>query len=251
MILAQLSVLMWSIAIPAALFCFVIVHVYCIRPWCMRLGATQEEARRQWPGDELIPCPKSYATHCITIDATPSEIWPWLIQIGQDRAGFYSFDWLENLFGFDMHNADQIVDGWQELNVEDGVKLHHSATPLSIVRLEPERALVLAGGTELQPDTDVSDPSAMKLHTYTRYTWGLFLEPIDEVSTRFVARIRATWKRKMGYFIHNWFFMEPAHLIMQRGMNVGLKKRVELEVKKAAANAALGKPGFGDVRDRS
>jgi hypothetical protein len=69
------------------------------RPWFLRWGATDEEIGRSWPGDELSPDPVSEATRAITIHAPVEAVWPWLVQIGQDRGGFYSYTWLENLFG--------------------------------------------------------------------------------------------------------------------------------------------------------
>ena len=217
----------WTGAIIALLLLLAVAHILAIRPWCMRLGATRDEAHGPWPGDELVPSPKTYATHVITIQASAEQIWPWIIQVGQGRAGFYSYQWLERLFGFQMENADQLVDAWQHLHVGDGIRLHQDATPLSVVTLEPARSLVLAGGRELQPKRTLADPSPMRLHSYRGYTWAFFLEAQADGSTRFIARIRATWERSVLNSLHNWLLMEPAHLIMQRGMNAGLKRRVE------------------------
>src|SRR5690349_9989833 len=84
----------------------VVVYIALVRPWHMRWGATDDEVRRPLPGDELVARPKALATHAITIRAPAAEIWPWLVQFGQGRGGFYSYDWLENLFGCDIHNVD-------------------------------------------------------------------------------------------------------------------------------------------------
>jgi hypothetical protein len=73
------------------------------------------------PGDELTPPPVEQNTRAITIAATPQEVWPWLVQMGADRGGFYSYAWLENLFGLGIHNADRIVEEWQQLAVGDWV----------------------------------------------------------------------------------------------------------------------------------
>lgn len=82
------------------------------------------------PCDELVEHPKLNATHAITIDAPASAVWPWLVQMGQTRGGFYSYAWLENLVGCHMHNADQIHPEWQDLKVGDQVWLHPKAPPL-------------------------------------------------------------------------------------------------------------------------
>ena len=75
------------------------------------------------PGDELIGDPAAMTTLAVPIEAPAADVWPWLLQIGQDRAGFYSYDALENLVGLHIHSADQIVDQWQTLTVGDRVRL--------------------------------------------------------------------------------------------------------------------------------
>ncbi|HVO64365.1 MAG TPA: hypothetical protein VMT53_25820 [Terriglobales bacterium] len=80
-----------------------------LRPWHLHWGLTEQEIGRVWPGDELVPNAPDDQTHAITIDAPASAVWPWILQIGQDRAGFYSYTLLENLFGCEMRNADHIV----------------------------------------------------------------------------------------------------------------------------------------------
>ena len=84
-------------------------YVFLIRPWHLKWGATEEELKMPLPGDELVKHPKLNATHAITINAPVAEVWPWLVQVGQKRGGFYSYTWLENLVGCEMSNADQIV----------------------------------------------------------------------------------------------------------------------------------------------
>jgi len=90
-------------------------------PWQRNWGATEEEAAMALPGDTLTPPPVDQCTRAITIAAPPEAVWPWLVQMGADRGGFYSYAWLENLFGLDIHNADGIVDEWQQLAVGDWV----------------------------------------------------------------------------------------------------------------------------------
>src|SRR5271166_1506956 len=79
------------------------------RPWCLSWGATKDEAAGVLPGDELLPEPDIVTTRAVWVDASPAAIWPWLVQIGPGRAGAYTYDWLENLFGLGMHSADQIL----------------------------------------------------------------------------------------------------------------------------------------------
>ncbi len=105
------------------------------------------------PGDELIRDPADMTTLALPIEAPAADVWPWLLQIGQDRAGFYSYDRLENLVGLHIHSADQIVDQWQTLSVGDSIRLTPSGwmgqpdgLVLPVARLEAPRSLVLREG---------------------------------------------------------------------------------------------------------
>jgi hypothetical protein len=121
-------------------------YVFAVRPWFLRWGATDAEGEGVLPGDELVPEPKHHDTHAITIHAPIAQVWPWLVQVGQGKGGFYSYAWLENLAGCHLHNADTIVPEYQTLKAGDTVRLHPSAPPLTAVIVEPHRSIVLAGG---------------------------------------------------------------------------------------------------------
>lgn len=103
----------------AALAAYLVV----VRPWHLRWGATDEEVARSWPGDELAPRPKLRTTHVVTMAISPAKIRPWLVQIGQGRGGFYSYDWIENLMGLDIHSADRLLPQFQEMKGGDVVSL--------------------------------------------------------------------------------------------------------------------------------
>ena len=92
-------------------------YALAVRPWHVRWGATDEEVNERLPGDELVRHPNVEATHAVTIKAPAEEVWPWLVQIGQDKGGFYSYSWLENLAGCRLRNADRIVPEFQRLKV--------------------------------------------------------------------------------------------------------------------------------------
>lgn len=175
------------------------------RPWHTRWGTTDDEIRKALPGDELAPNGAA-CNHAITIHAPVSEVWKWLVQIGQDRAGFYSYTALENLMLAGMHNADRVVPEWQTLRKGDFVRLasakvYGDGPLLRVVAIEPEHYLVLQG-------------------------WGAFvLEPIDEKTTRLVIRSHGT--KPIGGRTINFLFWEPAHFIMERGMLRGIKRRAE------------------------
>jgi hypothetical protein len=84
-------------------------------------GAAPDEVAAVLPGDELVPDPAEQTTLAVSVDAPADEVWAWLVQIGQDRGGMYSYDALENLIGLDIHSTDEIREEWQHLAVGDRV----------------------------------------------------------------------------------------------------------------------------------
>src|SRR5581483_11928794 len=99
------------------------MYLGVIHPWLMNWGATPQEQQQALPGDELATGPVTYFTRAITIDAPPAAVWPWIVQMGQDRAGFYSNTWLENMTGSNIHNAGTIHPEWQQRALGDVVPL--------------------------------------------------------------------------------------------------------------------------------
>ena len=197
----------WVILL-AALPVIALVYWFWIRPWHLRWGATDEELRELLPGDELAPPhPELDATHAITIHAPATDVWPWLVQLGQNRGGFYSYTWLENLVGCHMRNANWIKPEWQSLKVGDSVWLHPKAPPLKVLAIEPGRAIVL------------------------EKIWALILRPIDERTTRLIVRGRGDYSPKLKNAFLNFLvwrvIFEPAHFIMERKMMLGIKRRAE------------------------
>lgn len=183
------------------------------RPWHRRWGATDEEIAMELPGDELSE--GAAANHAITIDAPIEEVWPWLVQIGQDRAGFYSYSWLENLVGADIHNSDRVVPEWQSLTEGEylrlaSAKLYGDRPLLRISHVDPGRSFVLEG-------------------------WGAFvLIPIDQKTTRMLIRTHAVTRKPLLRLL-DFFIGEPAHFIMERGMLLGIKERAERSQQKKIA----------------
>ena len=99
------------------------------------------------PGDSLVPAPRYQTTRTIEIAAAPESVWPWLVQIGQGRGGFYSYDLLENLLGLGIHSAHAVLPELQSLAVGDTISLDpEDQLPMAVVELEPARRLVLRGG---------------------------------------------------------------------------------------------------------
>jgi hypothetical protein len=188
-------------------------YVLVARPWYNRWGATDQETGRTLPGDELVPRPKRLATRAITIAAPAATVWPWLIQMGQGRGGLYSYDWLENLAGCDIHSADRIVPEFQ-LKVGDMMRLGPEGYPFFVVLdVQPERALLLGAG----PDT----PARVE------GTWLFFLEPIDESHTRLVVRSRGDHEPTLFNYLMWEGLVDPINFVMERKMMFGIKERAE------------------------
>jgi hypothetical protein len=130
---------------PIALGAVTVVAAAVLRARQRRWGATDDEVNRTLPGDDLISHADLTATRAITIHATAAQVWPWIAQLGQGRGGFYSYDFLENLVGCDIHSADRIVPEWQRIDIGAQVKLAPQVA-LNVALVVPARALVLRGG---------------------------------------------------------------------------------------------------------
>src|SRR5690348_7187678 len=98
-----------SVGLAALIAVAVFIYIRLLRPWYLSWGATYEEAAQPMPGDEEISQANFQSTRAITIKARAADIWPWLVQMGQGRGGFYTYAWLENLAGLRISNADQIL----------------------------------------------------------------------------------------------------------------------------------------------
>jgi hypothetical protein len=175
------------------------IYALRIRPWHLRWGAEPEDDQHELPGDELLPEHGTRIVHAVTIDAPVEEVWPWLAQLGQDRGGFYSYEWLENLAGCEMKNADRIHPEWQHRELGETVHLH-PAGGLRVTVFEPGRALGLEG-------------------------WGTFaLVPLGTERTRLIARGGVPRGAAAASYAA---LMEIPHFLMERRMLIGIKERAE------------------------
>ncbi|MDR1188316.1 MAG: hypothetical protein LBK95_12830 [Bifidobacteriaceae bacterium] len=180
--------------------------------WQRRWGATAAEQRAVLPGDDLVPQPGYQATRAIGIDAPPDVVWPWLVQLGQDKGGFYSYDWLENLAGLNIHSADSVHPEWQRLTVGDKVVLAEPAC-LRVAVLEDRKALVLHGEDSQAAPVDMD------------FSWAFVLEPEGPAGTRLVVRERYAWaKWAVGVTVKAVAWVS---FVMSRAMLVGIKRRAE------------------------
>jgi hypothetical protein len=181
------------------------VFVVVLHPWFMHWGATPEERSMVLPGDSAPP--ESYFTRAITIGAPPSAVWPWLLAIGQDRAGFLSNDYLENLTGADIHNADALRPEWQQRAVGDRVPM---ASP-------GMRAL---GGDVTSTTIRILEPERVIADTPGRFV----LLPRGDSATRLLLRESLDDPIRAGAA---WVLWDPMHFVMEQRMLRGIQERAE------------------------
>lgn len=186
-------------------------------------GATGKEAESRLPGDELLEEADGVATRAIDIHAPASAVWPWLAQMGPSpRGGAYTYDWIENLLGLNMHSTDRVLPEFQ--NPKQGDTISYGANRMRIERIEPERALIWRSEDG-------------------NWVWSFILREDDGV-TRLISRNRfrlPTLAARMGMIP-----IEPGSLIMERKMLLGIKDRAE-----RLASAEGARPGLGAQADGS
>jgi hypothetical protein len=187
-----------------------VVAAIVLTPWMNRWGATDEELSVALPGDELVPNPAVFINRAVTVQASPEQIFPWLVQLGADKGGMYSYTWLESLIRCPQVNAERIHEEWQNLQVGDQVKMcvgEFAPPPYIVAQIHPDRALVL-GHQENGEWVDL---------------WQFILTPQSDGATRLLVRTRTMMT---GGF---WDLIRPGVFIMERGMLQGVKARAEKE----------------------
>jgi hypothetical protein len=192
-----------------------------LRPLEQTWNATDAEVEGDLPGDDLTPEPTAQKTRAITIDATPDAVWPWLLQLGADRGGFYSYDWLEDLFGLGIHSASEIVPAWQDLDVGDLVYANRARTGgwLVVQAARPEVLVMkVADVGERQPIRRDEGPG-------WEFQWTFALRPVDGGRTRLIVRERVAFGRRAT----RWLMapLGPVSFVMTRKMLKGIKRRAE------------------------
>jgi len=188
----------------AALGMAVAAYFRVYRPWQLSWGATADEVSRRLPGDEVVDNPTFHATRAITVRATPEQTWPWLLQVGVTRAGWYSYDLLDNLA---RPSAWEIIPELQSLAVGD------------VVPISPDGR---QGFTVLALDL----PRSMLWGTLPDVTWLWLMKPLPDGSTRVITRIRMRY-RWLSPSIAFSLLIEFADVWMIRRMLLNLRERAE------------------------
>ena len=196
-----------ALAVAAAVF--TLLYLPLISPFLSSRGTSAGEMKMALPGDQLLPPGyKINMTHALTVNATPDRIWPWMVQIGQDRGGFYSFEKLERLFGFGIHNTYRIVPEWQEMKPGDFIKFHKNGIGMFVHSAEKRKYFVLFTDYRkpMTPVPGQKEEFILPLpgNMYMVWDWSFNLIPLPDGKTRIVIRALADWTD--SNFIVNWLF---------------------------------------------
>jgi len=198
--------LLVSLSLPFALL---VIYLLAIRPIALHWGSTAEERTRAMPGDSLVPSPSFCATRAITIEGSPKDIWPWLVQMGYGRAGFYGYDLIENAGSkTGIHSLGSIEPALEHPKTGDVLPISAVAS-LVFDSIQPDKYLIWRSAAS------PSDGS---------FTWALF--PVDGSHTRLISRIRLRYHWKDRRLLLDLFTEFADHVAVPRILQ-GIKDRVE------------------------
>jgi hypothetical protein len=199
----------------------VVAYRWFFTPWQQQWGAIIDEATRVLPGDDLVVEPAVQTTRAITIAAPPQDVWPWVVQIGADRGGFYSYDWLENLFGLGIHSAKRIVAEWQERHVGDLVYADANGQGWwYVMAVRPNDALVLK-----MANVKLGRPLERHEGMGWEFLWTFVVREGADGTTRLLVRERLGFGNRLTRTL-----MAPVGVVsfvMTRKMLLGIKIRAE------------------------
>ena len=207
-----------------------VMYLRLIRPRHLRWGATEEDVQRPMPGDDQVPNPFVTATRAVTIDAPPEQVWPWLVQMGYRRAGWYAFERFDN---DNIPSAEEIIPALQHLDIGQVI----GEEGLAVQAIEPNRLLLLAFH---YPKTEW----VLKQGFWPKFgdcSWSILLDPIDGGQrTRLVLRMR--YGCRLGLHVLYWPLFEPADFLSERKTLLGIKQRAERASSQTPEHVDAGTP---------
>jgi hypothetical protein len=199
-----------SITLGVIILFYIVFLRYVLLNW----GATDAEMKKYYPGDSIVADPGYINVLAVTVHKAPSDVWPWIAQMGLNKGGFYSYTWIENLFGCNLHNADRLHPEWQNAKQGDYEPVCATAEKNEIPgwvihTLIPNRTFVYRKSTD------------------STWTMGFYIDSVSENSCRLITRMRYVTPKKFLPYVAEKVWFEWAHCIMQRGSITGIRKRAE------------------------
>jgi hypothetical protein len=221
------------LTLAAILVLALLVYSLAVRPRMKVWGLTQVEIDRSLPGDELVPIPRWGFKQAITINAPADIIWPWITQMGYQRAGWYSLDWVEKAIGagdfVDGHSSNRIVPELQDLKTGDLIRIAEPL-PYTVDFLEPNRLMVLHSCADTKAGKDV-EPTQPLPPDVLNTSWTFYLEPIDGHTTRLTARFVFDAAPTLANTLAFGLFTDGGALLMSPNQLKGIKQRAEAQWK--------------------
>jgi hypothetical protein len=198
-------------------------YAAAVRPRLLRWRASAEEVRSAYPGDDLITDASGQTTMATILPTPPHQVWPWLVQMGCNRGGWYSWDRFDNS---GRPSADQIMPEWQVLAGGDRLdSVPSGATWFTVAVVDPPWTLVLRADLEL-PSGKAFDPVGPLPRAYTEAIWGFHLRALPDGRTRLVVRTRVRGRPALAERVADFLLGEPAHFIMQTRQFQNLRRCV-------------------------
>jgi hypothetical protein len=205
-------------------------YLLFFRPQLLNWGARNSEIANSYPCEDRLPRARILSTHVVEVHAPARQVWPWLVQIGQDRAGFYTYDFLEKALGTGIHNANRLEPSWQQLHAGDKIKL----TPmvgLEVAAIDQGHYFTLSADSR-------TGKSPFPIHSsrfYFAIVWTFYLSEESPDQTRLIARWRADWG-------DNWLFSAVSYGLVEWGAFI-MERRMLMAIRDLAEN----RPGAADV----
>lgn len=205
-----------------------------LRPARSHWGLSAEDAAARRAGDELVPEPRWSWTHAVEVEADPEDVWPWIAQIGADRGGFYSYQWLENLIGCEVRNAEALHPEWAH-RVGTRLVLHPKTPALRIASMEEGRSLVAFAA----PD----EAARGEGRTWATASWAFLVEPLGAGRCRVVSRFRTACSTDLvTRLTQGPMLLEPVGFAMDRRMLLGIRERALAMKARAAGHLTYPRP---------
>ncbi len=206
-------------------------YLFFFRPLLLNWGARSSEIANSYPCEDRLSRARILSTHVVEVHAPARQVWPWLVQIGQDRAGFYTYDFLEKALGTGISNANRLEPSWQQLHAGDKIKLARGMEGLEVAAIDQGHYFTLNADSR----TGKSPFPIRSSRFYFAIVWTFYLSEESPDQTRLIARWRADWG-------DNWIFSAVSYGLVEWGAFI-MERRMLMAIRDLAEN----RPGAAEV----